>query len=511
MRAGRPWTRSARQRPALSADSIRRNTAFAFAVQLTTSVFTAILTLVLVRALGPHGYGVFALALAVAGLVFLPSDFGISASAARFVAENRDEAPTVARVLADALKLKVIGSGLVSLALFFAAGPIATAYGEPDLTWPLRAIGISLFAEGILLLFTRAFMAQGKNSWNLRIVFSESALELLATVALVALGTGVTGAAFGRVIGYAFGVVVALAMVIRLYGSTVVSPRGANRARMRQIVSYAGPLVIVDGAWTLFSKIHTLLIGALLGAVTVGLFNAPLRLITFLQYPGIAISNAVSPAMARGPRQEPNTRAFVTSMRYLVVLQGALIAPLLVWTDPIVDLLLGSQYSESATALRALTPYIFLSALAPVVSIAANFLGEARARVPITVATLALNLVLGVVLIPPFGMLGAAIAMNVAFALYVPAHFWICRRKVEFPIRPVVVSVLRSVFAAAGMAAVLLAFGHSDLSFADWIVGGALATLTYGALVVATGELPVVRVRVRELVNRGVARAESGP
>jgi O-antigen/teichoic acid export membrane protein len=131
--------------------------------------------------------------------------------------------------------------------------------------------------------------------------------------------------------------------------------------------------------------------------------------------------------------------------------------------------------------------------------------------VPITVATLALNLVLGVVLIPPFGMLGAAIAMNVAFALYVPAHFWICRRKVEFPIRPVVVSVLRSVFAAAGMAAVLLAFGHSDLSFADWIVGGALATLTYGALVVATGELPVVRVRLRELVHRGVARAESGP
>src|SRR5215211_109718 len=198
MRPGRPRTRAARERPAFGADSIRRNTAFAFAVQLTTSAFTAILTLVLVRALGPHGYGVFALALAVAGLVSLPSDFGISASASRFVAERRGDAPAIAHVLADALKLKVLGSGLVSVALFVASEPIATAYGEPDLTWPLRAVGISLFAEGILLLFTRAFMAQGKNSWNLRIVFSESALELLATVGLVALGTGVTGAAFGR-------------------------------------------------------------------------------------------------------------------------------------------------------------------------------------------------------------------------------------------------------------------------------------------------------------------------
>lgn len=511
MPRGRPRTRPARERHALRADSIGRDTAFAFAVQLTTSAFTAILTLVLVRALEPHGYGVFALALAVAGFVSLPSDFGISASAARFVAEHRNDAPAIARVLADALKLKVVGSSVVSLALFAAAGPIATAYGEPDLVWPLRAIGISLFAEGILLLFTRAFMAQGKNAWNLRIVFSESALELLATIALVALGTGVAGAAFGRAIGYAFGLAVALAMVVRLYGGAVLSPRGASGARMRQIASYAGPLVIVDGAWTLFSKIHTLLIGALLGTVTVGLFNAPLRLITFLQYPGIAISNAVSPAMASGPRQQPNTQAFVTSMRYLVVLQGALIAPLLVWTDPIVDLLLGSAYSESATALRALTPYIFLSALAPVVSIAANFLGEAKARVPITLATLAINLVLGLVLIPPFGMLGAAIAMNVAFALYVPAHFWICRRKVEFPIRPIVVSVLRSGVAAAGMAGVLLAFGHADLTLVDWIVGGTLGTLTYAALALATGELPVVRLKVRQLVNRRVARAESGP
>jgi O-antigen/teichoic acid export membrane protein len=483
---------------------------FAFAVQITTAAFTAILTLVLVRVLEPQGYGLFALALAVVGFVALPSDFGISASAARFVAEHRDDAPAVARVLADALKLKIIGAGLVSAALFIAAEPIASAYDEPALTWPLRAIGISLFAESVLMLLTRAFVAQGKNVWNLRIVFSESALEMVASVALVLLGTGAAGAAFGRAIGYAFGVVVALVMVVRLYGGAVLSLRRSS-GRMREIASYAGPLVIVDGAWTAFSKIHTLLIGGLLGTVTVGLFNAPLRLITFLQYPGIAISNSVSPAMARVHDREPNSAAFVRSIRYLVVLQAIIVAPIIVWAQPIVDLLLGADYRDSANALRALTPYIFLSALAPVVSIAANFLGEARARVPITVATLVINLVLGILLIPPFEMVGAAAAMDISFALYVPAHFWICRRRIEFPLRPIVATVVRSVCAGAAMAGVLLAFGRDDLSFVDWVAGGTLGTLAFAGVLVATGELDPATLKVRKLVSRKPARAEGGP
>ena len=77
---------------ATAADTITRNTAFALASQIATASFTAILTIFLVRVLGPEDYGVFALALSVASLVFLPADFGISQSTARFVAEHRGRA-----------------------------------------------------------------------------------------------------------------------------------------------------------------------------------------------------------------------------------------------------------------------------------------------------------------------------------------------------------------------------------------------------------------------------------
>src|SRR6185503_4211434 len=92
------------------ADTITRNAGFALASQIATASFTAILTIVLVRVLGPEDYGVFALALSVASLVFLPADFGISQSTARYVAEHRGQRERIAEVMADGLKLKFISS-----------------------------------------------------------------------------------------------------------------------------------------------------------------------------------------------------------------------------------------------------------------------------------------------------------------------------------------------------------------------------------------------------------------
>ena len=77
------------------ADSIRRNAAFGLATKLTGALFTGALTIFLVRELEPSGYGVFALAVSVGSLVLPFSDFGISQSTARFIAERRGQSTIV--------------------------------------------------------------------------------------------------------------------------------------------------------------------------------------------------------------------------------------------------------------------------------------------------------------------------------------------------------------------------------------------------------------------------------
>ena len=131
----------------VASDSLARNTLFATANTILVAGFAAFLTLYLVRALDPHGYGLYTLALAVGALFALVMDFGISSSAGRFIAERRGDRRAIAAYIADALRLKIVIAGGVGLVLFGTAGEIASLYGKPGLTWPLRGVALALVGE----------------------------------------------------------------------------------------------------------------------------------------------------------------------------------------------------------------------------------------------------------------------------------------------------------------------------------------------------------------------------
>src|SRR5207245_4359523 len=99
--------------------------------------------------------------------------------------------------------------------------------------------------------------------------------------------------------GYLFGGAFALAITIRLVGRAAVKLGGGFGIDSRRIIRYAGPLMIVDGAYLVFSQIDVVLIGLLLNTTAVGLFQAPNRLITLFGYPGQALASAVAPSLAR--------------------------------------------------------------------------------------------------------------------------------------------------------------------------------------------------------------------
>lgn len=488
-------------RDAVPGDSIARNSAFALATQLTTAALTAGLTLYLARALGPADFGVFAIALGIGIVALLPADFGISGSAARFLAERRDNRASTAEVLRTATRLKLAVAGTLCGALFVLAGPIADAYDQSGLAWAIRGMALAVFGQSLMLLYNSAGNALRRTSLNFRVVLTESTVEVGASVALVAGGAGAAGAAFGRAIGYAVGAAIGALLLFRLVGRR--GP-GGERLPVRRIAGYAGALLIVDGAFALFSQIDVLLIGAIMTATAAGLFQAPLRLVTFLHYPGLALSAGVAPRLAREGGREPEIEPFLQALRYLFAVQALLTAVAVVWAEPIVDLLLGPEYAESAEVLRALGPFIFLSGIAPVISLGVNYLGEARRRVPIAIGTLALNAGIDVALIPEIGIVAGAIGTDVAYAVYVPAHFWICRRLVDLPLRPLLITLVRALLAGGAAAGVLALFGTSAaVSVLELVLGGLAALAAWLVALVALRELTATDLdRARDLLSR---------
>jgi O-antigen/teichoic acid export membrane protein len=467
---------------------VRRTTAFALTAQITTAAFTAALTLYLVRALGPSAYGVFALAVSIGSLVGLPSDFGVSSSAARFIAERRRRPTAVGGILAEALRLKLLTTSVACTLLAAGAAPIAAAFGTPELTWPLRAVAVATLGQSLMALYGAAFIALGRLPRYLQLVAGESAAEASASVALVILVGGASAAALGRAIGYVSGATIGFVLCQRLFGWEIVRLRARGNADRRSLALYAGALFVVDASFTLLTQVDVLLVGALLGASTAGIYQAPLRLVTVLQYPGLAASNSIAPRTAAGDGLTPDAAAFRIALRWLAILQGALIAPIVVWADPIVHLLLGGRFGASAAVLRALAPFVFLSAFAPLVSTTANYLGRARRRIPIVVLSTTVSVAACLLLIPAVGVVGGALATDSAYAVYVPAHLWISARVLGVPLRPILSTLGRSVGGSAAMAIPLAAAGTASLAPLEWAWAVPAGVLAYAGALFLTGE-----------------------
>jgi stage V sporulation protein B len=226
----------------------------------------------------------------------------------------------------------------------------------------------------------------------------------------------------------------------------------------------------------------------------------------FLHYPAGAISTAVAPRLARSPGHEPQVGTYLDAMRYIVALQGLFLAPIIVWATPLMVTLLGEDYRESGDVLQALAPFVLLSGPALLASLAVNYLGAARKRVPLAVAVLVINVGVSVVLIPEIGIVGGAIATDLAYAVWVPAHILILRQLLDIPLRPQVLVFLRAAIAAGVACLPLVAFG-TDPSIPILVLGCLVASLVYLLVLRLTGELTAADIdRMREIVGRRFPR-----
>ena len=310
-------------------DSIVKNAASTFAAQMTTASLTAVMTVFLVRGLGVRGYGLFALTIGMSTIAMAFADLGISASTARFVAERRERSEDeLGALVSDALKLKIVATGLLC-ALFAGLAPvIADLYGTPALVWPICGIAVATFGQSTFQMLLGVTNALGRSVVNVRLVAVESVIEVMASLGLVLAGAGAAGAAFGRATGFVLGGAIATGLVLRLCGrGSAHFWRPPRRETIRLVGGYAGPVFAIDASYTLSSSLCVLLVGAYVGSAASGIFQAPMKVIVLIQYVGLSTAYGVAPRLARGPGQTPNVKAMNRALRGLIGFQCLALAP----------------------------------------------------------------------------------------------------------------------------------------------------------------------------------------
>jgi len=164
--------------PRMSTSGVARNTGLAFLTQIVTAAFTAGLTIFLVRRLGPDEYGLFSLALGIAGLLFGRSGAGDLFGGVRDVISGSSDPVTIQLTAAD--DFDPFGDDRESADDVGAAidGDPATAwttesYDNRDITVLKPGVGLVLSADQVAQLH-ELILTSPTNDWSASFYVAET-------------------------------------------------------------------------------------------------------------------------------------------------------------------------------------------------------------------------------------------------------------------------------------------------------------------------------------------------
>jgi O-antigen/teichoic acid export membrane protein len=373
------------------ANDATRGSAIKLAAEVVSRGLGLLTTVVITRGLGVEGFGVFGGPFVVAVLLAELGELGLQTTASRALVAGSVSLRSLVR--ARLALLAVVGG------LALAAAPVSPVLSPLVLFFLLSGwgefAGVALRCRG------------GR-------VQEALLLCVLRGGGLVLAGAALQGGAGPR--GVAWALATSPLPALGLGAAWLARrnpPASGPGLGVADVLRLSAPLAIHSGLLLLSPRVEYLVVAALLGDRERGLFLAALQVYWFLGMVPTAIAAGAMPSLTReaiaerGPVRQ-RTAGLLATLAAPAAVGLALVAPALVAT------VFGGGYRPAAPLLRVLAagvPALFLNALATASLVAA---GRAPVLPRITAARVAVAFAVAVVVVPRFGVLGAAAGLVAA-------------------------------------------------------------------------------------------------
>ena len=246
-------------------------------------------------------------------------------------------------------------------------------------------------------------------------------LRLLVVVLLALGGLGVTFLAVGYVAAGALGILLYVGLVpgmLRRRGILDKLRAARPRVEFREILAYTLPLLTTDLVFVFMAAFDALLLGYFYGTEEVGALRvvesaARTNAIVALSF-GVLFVPVATRYFARGDDRAMND-LYWQAATWTAVLSFPVFALTFSLAGPITVLLYEERYASSAIFLALLALGRYVDAAFGLNGLALRVYGRMRAVIVVNLFAAAFHLVVSLVLIPPLGALGAAIAVAATY------------------------------------------------------------------------------------------------
>jgi len=387
-----------------------KNTAITFIVKIFSFLVTALVSIIISRTLGPEQRGIYSLIILLPSLLLLFFEFGITPATVFHVGKNKYD---VRQILGNSLFLSTVFSllsiptGLLVILLlrksFFIGVP--TYY---------LIIGVALYLPINIFFWYPSVILLGKQkigTFNLAL-FVSTLFSLLTVVIFVRmLRWGIFGAILASIVAAFISGLLLLVLVIREVGA--ISWK-LNKQYLKDVLSYGIKSHISNLFATFHPQINILLISFYMNPLAVGLFSIADGAVQQLQTPAQSAITVLFPkVLAESDEKKKTFTPLVCRNIIFITLMQSLI--LFVAARWLIVLVYSNRFLGSVAPFMILMPAVVAFSGSYVLS--TDFLARGRPMLSTYTNSTAflVNIILSVLLIPPFGITGAAVAMTFSY------------------------------------------------------------------------------------------------
>mgnify|MGYP001458016342 FL=1 len=395
------------------AQKIAKESAVTFTGMFYGNINRYLYTLLLARWVGSEFLGIYSLANSVRLISEVFGKMGMEIGVMRFVSLlNPDiEKKKIQRLIGSAVKMTMAFSVVIMAGLLVSSGFIVTHIlkGPPLLKIVLMVFAIAIpfnaitlvvaFAtQGFKRLKYKIFITQFLNPTILLVVMIISFWFISVEVALMA----------PMLVSSIIGFIVMFAVLKKLTG--VKNQQLLKAPFDRELLVFSYPLMFVTILLTLMHWMDILMLGAFTNASTVGLYHPAARTAGLLQALLASFLSIYSPMIAQfhaKSDQKNMSGSYKLVSRWLLTFSIPVALIFLVYPKKVM-LLFGAEYLPSANILMVLTAATFIHAILGAAQSTLSMTGHTRLLLWNAIGAFIINIILNIILIPNYGMIGAA-------------------------------------------------------------------------------------------------------
>jgi len=386
-----------------------------FVLKLSGLLGGFLFTFVIARYWGPDALGVFSLCLTVVTIPTVLGVAGLDTTMVRLIAERsaKGEDFLVRQIYYKAIKVVLISTVVLSAGTFFFASLIADlVFNKIQLTEPIRIASLSITPMALMMLNSQAL--RGLKKIREFALFQYSLRFLLPLAALIVLmqfsrSNQMVIVAF--VIGIILLAVASTVVILRSFANSK-PPAAPTDIKLRYLFSIALPLLMASFVIFIKGRINILMLGIYMSETDVGIFAVALKLATLSTTSVMAVSSIAAPKFA-----EFYGRADLAGLE-TVVKQSA---KLMFYTSlPFVIAfalfptfflgLFGEQITTCVPAFLILICAYLIYGMSGTAGHVLQMTGKPVVFQNFVMLSTFINIILNLVLIPKFGLNGAAVA-----------------------------------------------------------------------------------------------------